>query len=698
MNNKIKILLCLFFIFAFPSCASANSRLYLVPASGSYIIGNNFAVSVTVNSGGAVINTAEGDLTFDKTKFAVSSIDASQSTFSIWVEYPSFSNVDGTISFSGGVPNPGFSGTESIFTINFMGIALGSGDVSFNTGARVLLSDGIGTDTVVDTAGGTYTILPTVPAVSCSALPSSANINQPITFTAIALGGIGVYTYSWSGACAGSSPSCTNSYSTPGTKTAAITITTGSQTASSNCSAGIGLPGLNVSCFSSADSVDINQPVTFSAAASGGNGLYSYSWSNACTGDSSTCVNSYNSAGLKTATVTVTSGGVSSSANCVFAVNAVCLPGSEVFLRNICSLDNKCVSAYGAGQNQCQSDSECSPVPIITVPIPIETIKIIEKAVNTPQASAAAKAISTTGAAVATAQIASAIAFSPFEILLALARLFGLFFAAIGLRKRIKPWGVVYDSVTKQPIDPAYVVLKDLQGKTISSAITDLDGRYGFMAGPGVYQMSVNKTNYIFPSQKLLGRPNDEFYNDLYFGESLEIKQNGDTIIKNIPMDPLKFDWNEFAKKDKRLMKFYSRLDIILRQIFDLFFVIGFIAAIIAYFSAPYPYNLIILLIYLLLLFLRLIGIKPRTYGRITDGANGNPLSFALVRAVAPDTNVEIAHKVADKYGKYYCLVPKGKYFVKIEKKNSDGSYFPAFISPVIDASKTGIIKNNFRI
>ena len=677
MDNKIKILLCSIFIAVFPLYASANSGLSLVPASGSYIIGNNFAVSVTVDSGGVAINAAEGDLTFDKTKFTVSSIDASQSIFSIWVKYPVFSNANGTISFSGGAPNPGFSGTGSIFTINFRGIALGSGDASFNTGARVLLNDGVGTDTIIDTAGGTYTILPAPVSASCSASPSSANINQSITFTARASGGIGAYVYSWSGACAGTSSACINSFTATGTKTASVAITSGNQTASSNCSASIGLPGLNVSCSSSADSVDIDQPVTFNATTSGGNGLYSYSWSNACAGDSSSCANSYNSAGLKTATVTVTSESLSGSANCVIAVNAVCPIGETP-------------------QNQCQKDSEYSPAPIVTVPI--ETIKIIEKTVNTPQGSVATKAISTTGAVVATAQIASAIAFSPFEILLALTRLFGLFFAAIGLRKRVKPWGVVYDSVTKQPLDPAYVVLSNLEGKKVASAITDLDGRYGFMAGPGVYQISVNKTNYFFPSQKLLGRPNDEFYNDLYFGEGIEIKQDGGTITKNIPMDPLKFDWNEFAKKDKRLMKFYSRIDIILKQIFDLFFVIGFIAAIIAYFSAPYPYNLIILLIYLLLLFLRLIGIKPRTYGRITDGANGNPLSFALIRAVAPDTNVEIAHKVADKYGKYYCLVPKGKYFVKIEKKNDDGSYSPAYISPVVDASKKGIIKNNFKI
>ena len=62
------------------------------------------------------------------------------------------------------------------------------------------------------------------------------------------------------------------------------------------------------------------------------------------------------------------------------------------------------------------------------------------------------------------------------------------------------------------------------------------------------------------------------------------------------------------------------------------------------------------------------------------------------------DLNVEIRHQVADKYGRYYCLVPKGKYYVKIEKKNDDGSYSLVYTSPVVDARKDGIIKEKFKI
>jgi hypothetical protein len=296
------------------------------------------------------------------------------------------------------------------------------------------------------------------------------------------------------------------------------------------------------------------------------------------------------------------------------------------------------------------------------------------------------------------AAVDASLSFPFFEIFLIPFRLFSLLMTAFGLKKRSLPWGVVYDSVTKQPLDPAYVVLKNLQGKNVSSAITDLDGRYGFLVEPGVYQMSVRKTNYNFPSQKLAGRTHDELHTDLYFGENIEIKKAEEVIIKNIPLDAIKFDWNEFAKKDKSLMKFYSKWDIFLRKIYDYFFVIGFIVAVIAYIFAPYPYNAVIIILYVILLLLRVLGLKPKSYGYIVDKTTGIPLSFAIIRVVMPDSDIVLASKSADKYGKYYCLVPPGKYCVKIEKKNEDGSYSLVYTSPIIDVSKKGIINEGFKI
>jgi hypothetical protein len=337
-------------------------------------------------------------------------------------------------------------------------------------------------------------------------------------------------------------------------------------------------------------------------------------------------------------------------------------------------------------QNCPQDCGECKTViPIIPPIIPFSPADITTKTITT----------------ISLITVITATAFaSPFtipELLLIPTRLIGLLLIAFGWRKRNPPWGVVYDSVTKQPLDPAYVILKDLNGNDISSAITDLDGRYGFLAEPGFYTIKANKTNYIFPSQKLAGKTKDELYDNLYFGNQVEIKRN-EIVTRNIPLDPIKFDWNEFAKKNKSLTKFYSRWDLILRRISDALYYIGFLTAIVAFFAAPYPYNTIILGMYILLLLLKILGVKPRPYGTVFDITEGSPLSFGILRIIDPASDREISHKITDKYGRYFCLIPKGKYYVKIEKKNYDGSYSLVYVSPDIDASKKGIIKENFKI
>jgi len=272
--------------------------------------------------------------------------------------------------------------------------------------------------------------------------------------------------------------------------------------------------------------------------------------------------------------------------------------------------------------------------------------------------------------------IATALFLNPLatpELILIPFRLWALLLTALGLKKRIKPWGTVYDSVTKQPLDPVYVSLFNLEGEEIVSSITDIDGRYGFFVEPGVYKVVPKKTNYIFPSHALANNFKDELYQDLYFGDYLNISA-GEVFVKNIPMDPINFDWNEFAKNKKQLLKYYSKKELMLGRISNWLFGFGFTVATVALVVSPEKYNIVIFGLYVLMFILRRTSFKLRAKGRVV-GSDGLPLSFAFVRIFSIETNVEISHKVTDKMGRYHMLVPNGIYYVKIEKKNDDGTY-----------------------
>ena len=275
-------------------------------------------------------------------------------------------------------------------------------------------------------------------------------------------------------------------------------------------------------------------------------------------------------------------------------------------------------------------------------------------------------------------------------------KLWGLLLSALGLRRRNRPWGTVYDSVTKQPIDPAYVTLTNLKTKEENTSITDLDGRYGFLVAPGKYALTANKTNYIFTSKKMSGKTEDILYGNLYLGGEINVQITGAVISKNIPLDPIKFDWNEFVKGEKKMMKFYSKREKLMRVITDWIFRLGFVISVVSLLLVNAPYNYIIFILYIVLALLRKFGLRQKTSGSLTE-KDGTPLSFAIIRVFDSELKVEITNKVADKIGRYYCLVNKGKYYVRVEKKNDDESYTEIMTSPVFEAPN-GIINRNFTV
>ncbi len=329
-----------------------------------------------------------------------------------------------------------------------------------------------------------------------------------------------------------------------------------------------------------------------------------------------------------------------------------------------------------------------------------EKKEIVSNAVNTPVGNVTSKATTTVGVVSgAYLTTTTALFVNPLtlaDLFLIPIRIWGLLMIALGIKKRNLPWGTVYDSVTKQPLDPAYVVLRDLTGNEVATSITDLDGRYGFLVPAGRYIMTAGKTNYTFPSTKLAGKSYDELYQDLYFSGIIDLKEGG-VISKNIPMDPIKFDWNEFAKKDKKLMKFFSKRDIWISRISNFIFYFGFLLTIIIVMVSPNAYNFIILGVYLVMAILNNTILKPRSFGRIKYRENDTPLSFAIMRIFSKDSDREVIHKVTDKTGKYFCLIPNGLYYAKIENKNFDETYSPAHISGLIEVKK-GYLNKEFHI
>ncbi|MCX6713813.1 MAG: hypothetical protein NTV48_01775, partial [Candidatus Vogelbacteria bacterium] len=277
---------------------------------------------------------------------------------------------------------------------------------------------------------------------------------------------------------------------------------------------------------------------------------------------------------------------------------------------------------------------------------------------------------------------------SIYELLLLIMRALSYLF---GYRKKSKPWGTVYDSITKRPLDPAYItVLKD--GKEVTSAITDIDGRFGFFLPAGVYNLQAKKTHYKFPSAQLAGRFNDEVYDNLYFGDSTTVKE-GEVVNLNIPMDPLDFDWNEYVKNKKNYFRFYSRRERIKVWLLDSIFYLGFALSVGIFIAAPSLTNGIFCAFYVAFETFRVFWRYRHKAGQIILAATGEPLAFGLVRVYLPDSNQLVKIVPADELGRYYILVRPGTYYYTVEEKQIDGSYVKIYQSGLVELPKGVLTK-----
>lgn len=246
-------------------------------------------------------------------------------------------------------------------------------------------------------------------------------------------------------------------------------------------------------------------------------------------------------------------------------------------------------------------------------------------------------------------------------------------FNFFSLRTTKRFWGTIYDSVTKQPLDPVIVKLYYIDGREVQTCITDLDGRYGFLARPGKFKILARKTNYLFPSKYVAGS-DDGIYENLYHGEFFELAGESEVLAPNIPMDPVSLDWNQAAKKS--LVSAHPFGQLLFKRVVAILFWFVLIISLIDLWAA-YPgitYSTALLpAVFLILIILSWILPQPRLWGRlvldnkfINLNLEGLLLEFHSVRF--PGINFGKATVRSD--GKFLLRANPGKYVLTISQVN----------------------------
>ncbi len=165
---------------------NAVPQVFFSPATASVLEGSTFDVSVFVNTKQLSINTIELHLAFDPNKMIIVSPSAGKSIIGIWVQPPTYSNSNGTVTLSGVIPGGITTGGGLITTITFKAIATGNAAITIGHGSRILANDGLGSEVQSDFGRAQYSILtvpPEGPQVFSDTHPFSEqwyNNNSPV--------------------------------------------------------------------------------------------------------------------------------------------------------------------------------------------------------------------------------------------------------------------------------------------------------------------------------------------------------------------------------------------------------------------------------------------------------------------------------------------------------------------------------------
>lgn len=161
---KIFILVWIVFIFSFTRAYSAPEDviLYMMPPQESQYVGKIFSVIIKLTSLYKSVNAVEGDIKFSKDKIELINISKVGSVASVWIQGPVFSNNNGTVKFTAGIPSPGFAGPEgTVLTLVFRAVTEGPATIVWEKSA-VLANDGKGTNVLTTSENANYLITPSL--------------------------------------------------------------------------------------------------------------------------------------------------------------------------------------------------------------------------------------------------------------------------------------------------------------------------------------------------------------------------------------------------------------------------------------------------------------------------------------------------------------------------------------------------------
>jgi hypothetical protein len=228
-------------------------------------------------------------------------------------------------------------------------------------------------------------------------------------------------------------------------------------------------------------------------------------------------------------------------------------------------------------------------------------------------------------------------------------------------RRKVLPYGYVYDALSKEPVNRAIVRIYEGK-KVVFSTVTNVYGVFFAALEEGEYTIKVTSTEYSFPS-KLISGNTDYPLENIYKGEMFKVEKDSN-VQYAIPLDPIDVNQANYAKvllinRITRFMKEFQR---------GLLF-LGFLIALFVYIRVPETFNFVILLLYLPLLTFNLAlsyGTRKKEHFGIVKDEDGNLLNGLVLALREMEFEKIVTKRISNERGQYTLLVPGGIYRLEV--------------------------------
>ncbi len=256
------------------------------------------------------------------------------------------------------------------------------------------------------------------------------------------------------------------------------------------------------------------------------------------------------------------------------------------------------------------------------------------------------------------------IAFELAKLPYFLMQLFFSILSFLGLRKKGKPYGVIYNSVTKEPINKAIVRIYNNQGKLVRTDVTNIYGVFTADLEPGKYRFQVHAPGFKFPSTLLGNTSSDAPYQNLYYGDLTKIEKEDPEF--SIPLDPIKV-----PKYKSTIVKLRSTIGKIIKFISPILLAVGFTTTLFTLLKYNDLYSKILMALYIpsIILTLHTIFSKVKKYGLIMSNKK-QPLKGVEIGLKELNYDKIIGKRATDENGLYRFIVSPGSYELVILNNN----------------------------